>query len=143
MKVNSKFKILGLSPFLMVIAITVPHTLSAQKTKLDLVCGKKVNIAESYDYKFKNTIYYFDSYDCREAFKNNPNNFLEKKCTPDNNVIDLVCGAQVNVEESYDYKYAKRVHHFHSYACRETFKKNSDLYMKNICGPIAMKDSIK
>ena len=107
---------------------------------MDLVCGKKVNTAESYDYKYKDKLYYFDSYDCRESFKNNPKFFLQKVCVPNENIIDIVCGVKVNIEESFDYKYAKKVHHFHSFACRETFIKDPAKYMKNICAP---KDSVK
>lgn len=139
MKTNQYKKRLLLFGFLLLNVFITSNVVKAQVV-MDLVCGMKVNTAESFDYKYKDKIYYFDSYACRESFKNNPQNFLEKTCVPNDNIMDLVCGKKVKIEESFDYKYAKRVHHFHSYECRESFKMNPEKFMKNICAP---KDSVK
>lgn len=139
MKTNEYKKGLILIGFLISGVLFPINSLKAQVV-MDLVCGMNVNTAESFDYKYNGKIYYFDSYACKESFKNNPTNFLEKTCVPNDNIIDLVCGKKVKIEESYDFKYAKRVHHFHSYECREAFKMNPEKFMKNICVP---KDSIK
>lgn len=104
-------------------------------TVVDLVCGMKVNKPESYSYRYAGKKYYFDSYDCRASFKANPKNFLEKKCVPNDNIIDLVCGVKVNLAESYDYKSGGKVYHFHSYECLQTFKMNPEKFIKNKCAP--------
>ena len=51
----------------------------------DLVCGLKVDKTDAYTWKYKGEKYYFDNYNCKESFKTNPENFINKKCiTPDN-----------------------------------------------------------
>lgn len=52
----------------------------------DLVCGMKVNKEESYDLKFKGQNYYFDSYECRETFKSNPEKFVKNLCVPKDSI---------------------------------------------------------
>ncbi len=47
---------------------------------VDLVCGMKVDKSEAYTYKYNGNKYYFDNYNCKEAFKMNPENFLKNKC---------------------------------------------------------------
>ena len=47
----------------------------------DIVCGMKVDKAEAYIYKYNGNKYYFDNYNCKEAFKMNPEKFLQNKCT--------------------------------------------------------------
>lgn len=46
----------------------------------DLVCGMKVDVTEAYEWKYKGEKYYFDTYNCKEAFKMNPEKFLTKNC---------------------------------------------------------------
>jgi YHS domain-containing protein len=55
---------------------------------------------------------------------------------PNDSIIDVVCGKKVNLSESYDYKTAGRVYHFHSHACKLTFKMNSEKFINNKCAPI-------
>jgi len=107
---------------------------------VDPVCGAKVNRSESYEWKYKGMRYHFDSYDCREAFKLDPEKFLLKKCSPKSNFIDPVCGIKLEISESYDLKYGGKVYHFHTIGCKEAFKKNPDKFLKNYCAP---KDSIQ
>ncbi|HWY11319.1 MAG TPA: YHS domain-containing protein [Bacteroidia bacterium] len=52
----------------------------------DLVCGMKVSKAESYDLKYKGRNYYFDSYECKETFKMNPEKFLKNNCVPKDSI---------------------------------------------------------
>jgi YHS domain-containing protein len=52
------------------------------KSNIDPVCGLKVDLSDSYDWKYNGKIYYFHSYDCRESFKMNPKKFMENKCAP-------------------------------------------------------------
>ena len=49
-------------------------------SNIDLVCGIKTDLTESFDYKYDGKIYYFHSYDCREAFKMNPKKYIDNKC---------------------------------------------------------------
>jgi|GEM_PF-663127 len=49
-------------------------------SNIDLVCGLKTDLTESFDYKYDGKIYYFHSYDCREAFKMDPKKYIENKC---------------------------------------------------------------
>ena len=43
----------------------------------DLVCNMKVNKSEAYTYKYKDVEYFFDSKNCKEVFKMNPEKFLK------------------------------------------------------------------
>ncbi len=52
----------------------------------DPVCGMKVNKAESYNLKYKEQNYYFDSYECKETFKMNPEKFIKNKCAPKDSI---------------------------------------------------------
>jgi YHS domain-containing protein len=56
------------------------------RTSIDPVCGMKVNKDESYDMKYKEKNYHFDSYECRETFKMNPEKFLKGFCAPKDTV---------------------------------------------------------
>ncbi len=47
------------------------------ESSTDLVCGMKVNKSEAYNYKYKDVEYFFDSKDCKEAFKMNPEKFVK------------------------------------------------------------------
>lgn len=55
---------------------------TVSQSNIDLVCGLKVDLSESYDFKYNGKIYYFHSYDCRESFKMNPKKFIDNKCAP-------------------------------------------------------------
>lgn len=52
----------------------------------DLVCGMTINKEESYDLKYKGQNYYFDSYECKETFKMNPEKFVKNKCAPKDSI---------------------------------------------------------
>jgi YHS domain-containing protein len=47
---------------------------------IDPVCNMKVAKGDSFDFKFKDSVYHFDSYNCRETFKMNPEKFIGNKC---------------------------------------------------------------
>ncbi len=53
-----------------------------EKSNIDPVCGLKVDLSESYDWKYNGKIYYFHTKDCRESFKMNPKKFTDNKCAP-------------------------------------------------------------
>jgi YHS domain-containing protein len=59
---------------------------TSAKSNIDPVCGLKVDLSESYDWKYNDKIYYFHSKDCRESFKMNPKKFIENKCAPNDSV---------------------------------------------------------
>jgi YHS domain-containing protein len=44
----------------------------------DLVCDMKVDKSHAYTYKYKGVEYFFDTKDCKEAFKMNPEKFIKK-----------------------------------------------------------------
>ena len=50
------------------------------KFEIDPVCGMKVDKSEAYTYKYNDKKYYFDNYNCKEAFKMNPEKFINNKC---------------------------------------------------------------
>ena len=56
------------------------------KSNLDPVCGLKVDLSESFDWKYNGKIYYFHSKDCRESFKMNPKKFIDNKCVPKDSI---------------------------------------------------------
>jgi YHS domain-containing protein len=97
----------------------------------DRVCGMAVNCSESYEFKYKGATYYFDSDDCRQAFIENPDNFVLKKCERNSKTVDPVCGVKVDISESYDLKYKGRVYHFHAIHCKESFQANPVKFIKD------------
>ena len=123
--------------FLVSCASTKPNP---NEVFIDNVCGMKVNKSESFISRYNGSKYYFDSYNCKEAFVKNPKVFLEKKCVKDDAIIDPICGVKVDLSESYDLKYSGKIYHFHSNDCKQAFKMNPENAMKNKCAP---KDSIK
>jgi YHS domain-containing protein len=124
----------------LIFSVEVTAQTDAKDVYVDPVCGKKVDKTESYDWTYGGKKYYFASYDCRASFKMNPQLFLLKSCVKDNIMIDPVCGAKVNKDESYDWKYKEKKHYFDTYECRETFKTNPEKFLKNICVP---KDTVE
>lgn len=83
---KSRNKIITLLNFLLAIIVafssctTFKSNSSAPEYEIDLVCGMKVNKADAYTYKYEGRKYYFDNYNCKEAFKMNPKKFIENKC---------------------------------------------------------------
>lgn len=47
---------------------------------VDIVCGEKTDKSDAYEFSYKGNNYYFDSYNCKQIFKQNPAKFLENKC---------------------------------------------------------------
>ncbi len=47
---------------------------------IDFVCGMKVKKTEAFEWKHKGTKYYFDTYNCKESFKMNPDKFIVNNC---------------------------------------------------------------
>jgi YHS domain-containing protein len=139
MKNNKKLRNI-IAVVLILMASIVTKSATAQVT-IDPVCSMKVDLSESYDFEYEGKKYFFDTYDCREAFKMNPKKYLENKCTPPSVNLDLVCGLKVNLEESYDWKYDGKIYYFHSKSCRETFKMSPEKFIANKCAP--KKDAIK
>jgi YHS domain-containing protein len=104
-----------------------------REESIDLVCHVPVNKATSFKFRHAGTDYFFDSYDCREAFKRNPKNFLDKTCFSNDSIIDPVCGIKVDLSESYDLSFSGKVYHFHSNDCRQAFKRNPSGVLRNLC----------
>jgi len=52
----------------------------------DPVCGMEVNKEKSYDMNYKGKTYYFDSYECKETFKMNPEKFVKNACAPQDSI---------------------------------------------------------
>ena len=46
----------------------------------DLVCGMKVTKSESFTYKYNSKVYYFDTYNCKQTFKMDPEKFVNNSC---------------------------------------------------------------
>lgn len=46
---------------------------------IDPVCGMKVSKSEAFNSKYNGNEYYFDSYNCKESFKMNPENYVKNK----------------------------------------------------------------
>ena len=58
----------------------IVNNTSKQEYAWDIVCGMKVDKAEAYTYKYKDTKYYFDNYNCKQTFKMNPEKFINNPC---------------------------------------------------------------
>ena len=119
---------------IMITMISISSAVSAQVT-IDPVCGMKVNLAESYDYKYNGKKYSFDTQDCKNVFKINPEKYIQQSCIPANSNIDLVCGLKVDLAESYDWKYNGKIYYFHSHSCRKAFEMDPDKFIENECLP--------
>lgn len=52
-------------------------SIASVENNIDLVCGMKANKSEAYSYKYKDVEYFFDSKDCKAAFKMNPEKFIK------------------------------------------------------------------
>lgn len=59
---------------------------TSDMTTTDPICGMKVNKSESYDLKYNGKNYYFDSYECKETFKMNPDKFVKNKCAAQDSI---------------------------------------------------------
>lgn len=134
------YKIICFCSALIILTSCAATKPSANIVVTDPVCAMNVNKSESYVYICSGKKYYFDSYECKETFKVNPQTFIEKKCVPNNNIIDPVCGLKMDLSESYDLKYNGKVYHFHSNECKQAFKINPTHFIMNSC---TQKDSIK
>jgi YHS domain-containing protein len=53
-------------------------TSSNDELETDLVCNMKVKKFDTFTFVYKDKTYYFDSHECREAFKMNPDKFVKK-----------------------------------------------------------------
>jgi YHS domain-containing protein len=51
---------------------------SNDELETDVVCNMKVKKFDTFTFVYKDKTYYFDSYECREAFKMNPDKFVKK-----------------------------------------------------------------
>lgn len=65
---------------------TLNHEETPQKP-VDLVCGMKVDKREAFAWKYDKKKYYFDSYNCKQAFQMNPEKFINNKCVIPNDTI--------------------------------------------------------
>ena len=52
-------------------------SISSTEYSTDLVCDMKVDKLHAYTYKYKDVEYFFDSKDCKAAFKMNPEKFIK------------------------------------------------------------------
>ena len=52
-------------------------SIASVENNIDLVCGMRANKSEAYSYKYKDVEYFFDSKDCKAAFKMNPEKFIK------------------------------------------------------------------
>jgi YHS domain-containing protein len=57
-------------------------SISIRDSTLCPVCGMKINMNTSFDWKYKDTKYYFDTYNCKTTFKMDPQKFINNVCTP-------------------------------------------------------------
>ncbi|HXU25847.1 MAG TPA: YHS domain-containing protein, partial [Bacteroidia bacterium] len=107
------------------------------------VCNKVVEKSNSYDYKYNGKKYHLDTYDCKTAFKMNPEKFIANSC----NIVksesaykefymDPVCNMKVVKSNSFDYKYKGTFYHFDNVDCKEAFKLNPEKFTGNKCGAI-------
>ncbi|MBA3705088.1 MAG: YHS domain-containing protein [Bacteroidetes bacterium] len=46
----------------------------------DMVCGMNTDKSEAYEYNYKGKKYYFDTYNCKQIFKQNPQKFIDNQC---------------------------------------------------------------
>lgn len=78
---NVFYKALAIA--LIAIVISACSTTKAVKSsndelETDLVCNMKVKKFDTFTFVYKDKTYYFDSHECREAFKMNPDKFVKK-----------------------------------------------------------------
>ena len=53
----------------------------ANEVTIDPVCNMRItDISEAYFWKYKDKTYYFDTNTCKEAFKMNPEKFINNTC---------------------------------------------------------------
>ncbi|MGZ4116059.1 MAG: YHS domain-containing protein [Bacteroidia bacterium] len=64
--------------FTTIVACSVFKT-PEQKFAVDPVCNIKVDERDAYSYEYNKQQYYFDTYNCKETFKMNPDTYLKRK----------------------------------------------------------------
>ena len=81
-KLTKRIILVGAGVFLMVSVLGSCKLLVAHPPVyvIDSVCGMKVDKSEAYEWKYNGVKYYFDTYNCKEAFKMNPEKVIENKC---------------------------------------------------------------
>jgi YHS domain-containing protein len=47
---------------------------------LDIVCGRRTDKSEAFECRYNGNRYYFDSYNCKQIFKTNPQKFIDNTC---------------------------------------------------------------
>ncbi len=52
---------------------------AASEYSVDPVCNKKVDQRDAYTCDYDSKKYYFDSYNCKEVFRQSPQTYLNKK----------------------------------------------------------------
>ena len=57
---------------------------------VDMVCNMRVNVSEAFLYKYKGKNYFFDSYDCKQAFKMNPDKFINNMLSSKFYIFNLI-----------------------------------------------------
>lgn len=62
---------------LMVMSCNVFKSNHTPQYSVDPVCNMKVDKSEAYTYKYKGIEYFFDSKNCKETFKMNPEKFIK------------------------------------------------------------------
>jgi YHS domain-containing protein len=78
---NQFFLPLALFCSLMVLMLLSCNTFkntSKPEYATDAVCNMKVDKAHAYSYKYKGVEYFFDTKDCKAAFKMNPEKFIKQ-----------------------------------------------------------------
>ncbi len=67
-----------MSPTLMSGSMHQDHGHELPGMQMDPVCGKQVGKENNFTYEYQENIYYFDTEQCLEVFKSNPDHFLQR-----------------------------------------------------------------
>ena len=97
---------------------------------IDPVCGMTVDPNEAeFAYEFEGHTYYFCCQGCQEAFKAEPEKYLEKPA-PAGTAIDPVCGMSVDIATTqYMSEYEGELYYFCAAGCKQAFDNAPESYV--------------
>ncbi|MDH5257979.1 MAG: heavy metal translocating P-type ATPase, partial [Gammaproteobacteria bacterium] len=96
---------------------------------IDPVCGMTVSEESEHRIKHNNSDYVFCSTHCLEKFNATPELYLSSDLKNKTQLIDPVCGMDVNSNSKYRYIHQQNVHYFCSDHCLQKFQHSPEDYL--------------
>ena len=96
---------------------------------IDPVCGMTVSEESEHRIKHGNRDYVFCSSHCLDKFNATPELYISSHLKNKTQLIDPICGMDVNSDSKYSYIHQHNVHYFCSDHCLQKFQKSPEKYL--------------